>query len=184
MNRIQLCSLQDSVILIIDVQEKLFQVIHEKEKLADNLQRLVKGAQILGVPILLTEQNPNGLGPTIAAINGLIPDIKPIVKFSFSCCGEKLFMEQLKTITRKNIFVAGIESHICVYQSCIDLLNMGYTVHTITDCISSRTPENRSLGIQRAHDAGAMLTGTEMMLFELLKTAENDKFKAISRIIK
>jgi len=174
----------DSVIIIIDLQEKLFKVIHEKERLLENLQRLIEGSQILGVPVLLTEQNPHGLGATTPAVKLLLPDIKPIVKYSFSCCGEKNFLENLNMTQRKNIVLTGIESHICVYQSCVDLLNLGYSVHVVTDCVSSRTRENQTLGIQCMSNAGAFLTGTEMLLFELLRTAESDKLKAISRIVK
>jgi len=176
--------LENSVLIIIDVQEKLLRVIHEKDKLLDNLLKLIRGVQVLGMPVILVEQYPQGLGPTIPEIISLLPDIQSIPRLSFSCCGEKRFLKELEALNRKQVLITGIESHVCVYQSTIDLLNAGYELHVVTDCVSSRTPENKKIALHRMNSAGAKLTSTEMALFELLRVAGGEKFKAISRIIK
>ncbi len=177
-------SVNNTALLIVDVQEKLWRVTYEKEKLLDNLCRLIKGMQVLNVPVLMTEQYPQGLGPTVPEIIALLPGAKPLAKTSFSCCGDTNFLKELKAIDRRQILITGIESHVCVYQTAIDLLNSGYEVQAVTEGISSRTPVNRQLGLHRIEQAGGKLTGVEMVLFELLKTAGSEQFKAISRIVK
>lgn len=177
-------NVEKTALVIIDVQEKLSRVMHEKEKLFENLQKLVKGAQILGIPILVTEQNPNGLGPTVPEIAPILTDIKPVTKFSFSCCGEEPFLREIEKLNRKQILLAGIEAHVCVYQTAIDLIEAGYEVHTVVDCVSSRTPENKNLALDKMKSEGARLTSVEIALFELLRTAKSPKFKELSKIVK
>ena len=184
MARPSFLDIENTFLLIIDMQEKLWRVMYEKEKILDNLQRLIRGTQVLDIPIVMTEQYPQGLGPTIPEVVSLLPNIKPIAKVSFSCCGDKNILGELEGVNRRQVLITGIESHVCVYQTAIDLLNSGYEVQTVTDCISSRTSENRELGLKRMNQSGAVLTGVEMVLFELLKVAEGDKFKAISKIVK
>ena len=174
----------NSVLLIIDVQEKLFRAIYQKEQLLDNLQRLIKGIKVLEIPILVTEQYPEGLGSTILGIAQLLPDIRPIPKVSFSCCGDDTFLQAFKKLSRKQVLIAGIESHICVYQTAADLLTAGYEVHAVSDGISSRTEQNRDIGLKMMTQHGAKVTSTEAVLFELLKIAKGDKFKAISKIMR
>jgi len=175
---------EDTILAVIDVQEKLTRVMHEKEKLIENLQKLVKGAQILGLPIILTEQNPKGLGLTVPEVVSLIPDIKPISKFSFSCCDVELFLKELKASKRKQVLLTGIETHVCVYQTALDLLSAGYEVQVVADCVSSRTLENKQIALQRMINEGARITSTEMALFELLRVAEGEKFKELLKIVK
>jgi nicotinamidase-related amidase len=158
--------------------------MYEKETLLANLQKLLKGIRILGVPVILTEQNPAGLGPTAPEISALLPDVKAIPKFAFSCGGEPLFTESLNALARKQVLVTGIEAHVCVYQTSLDLLRSGYEVQVVADCISSRTEVNRNLAITKMQNEGVKVTGTEMALFELLRVAEGDRFKAISRLIR
>ncbi len=177
-------SVENSVLIIIDVQEKLWRVIYEKEKLLDNLQRLIKGVQVLGIPIVMTEQYPQGLGKTLPEITALLPGLRPVEKLSFSCCGDTNFLNELKKLNRNQALIAGIESHVCVYQTAVDLLASGYLVEAVTDCISSRTQENLELGIHRMEAAGAKPTSVEMILFELLKAAGSEQFRAISKIVK
>ncbi|MBW2557537.1 MAG: hydrolase [Deltaproteobacteria bacterium] len=177
-------TIENSILVVIDIQNSLARVMHEKETLVKNLQKIIKGATILDIPMIVTEQNPEKLGPTIPEISSLLGTISPIPKSSFSCCEEALFMRELESIKRTQILVAGIESHVCVYQATADLIRMGYDVHIITDCISSRTTDNRTLGIERMRDEGAKLTSTEMALFELLKIAGDDRFREISRLVK
>jgi nicotinamidase-related amidase len=177
-------NIDKTALVIIDVQEKLSRVMHEKEKLFENLQKLVKGVKLLNIPVIITEQNPNGLGPTVSEIAPLLPDTKPVTKFSFSCCGEEPFLRQLEMLNRKQVLLAGIETHVCVYQTAVDLIEAGYEVHTVVDCVSSRTLENKNLALDKMKSEGANLTSVEIALFELLKTAANPKFKELSKIVK
>lgn len=179
-----LLNVETTLLVIIDVQERLWRVMSEKEKLLDNLQRLVGGAQVLAIPIIITEQYPQGLGSTVPELKALLKGSNPIAKLSFSACGQPEFMKDLAALNRKQVLLAGIESHVCVYQTAVDLIGSGFTVSPVADCISSRTPENRTLGLQRMDTAGAQLSSVEMCLFELLRAAEGEKFKAISKIVR
>jgi nicotinamidase-related amidase len=173
-----------SVLLVIDVQEKLFRAISEKEKMLDNLQRLIKGIKVLEVPIIVTEQYPQGLGPTIKEIASLLTGVRPIEKTSFSCCGDKAFLKEFERLGRRQVLLAGIESHVCVYQTAADLISSGCEVYAVGDAVGSRTEDNREVGLKIMEGLGAKLTSTETVLFELLKIAEGDKFKAISQIVR
>jgi len=175
---------EDTVLVVIDIQEKLFRVIHEKETLLANTVKLVKGIRLLEIPVILTEQNPAGLGPTLPEISSLLPDIEPVTKFDFSCCKEEAFLRKLDELKRNQVILCGIETHICVYQTALDLADMGYEVQVATDCVSSRIPSNRETAISRMKLEGIMPTSTEMVLFEILGTAKHDQFKEISAIIK
>ena len=177
-------TIENSILVVVDIQDSLARVMHEKEALLANLQKIIKGATILGIPRIVTEQVPEKLGATIPEISSLLDTVRPISKSSFSCCGEVLFMRELESIKRTQILVTGIESHVCVYQTTVDLIRAGYKVHIITDCISSRTADNRALGIERMKGEGAKPTSTEMVLFELLKIARGDRFREISRLVK
>jgi nicotinamidase-related amidase len=174
----------NSVLLIIDIQEKLLKLVHQREKLIDNIQRLIKGMKVFEIPIIVTEQYPQGLGTTISEVTQLLPDIKRLSKVCFSCCGDETIIKELKTIGRRQVLVSGIEGHICVYQTVVDLIKYGYEVYIVTDTVSSRTPENRKIAFYLLDKAGATLTSVETVLFELLKIARGDKFKAISHIVK
>ncbi|MFN3344411.1 MAG: hydrolase [Chloroherpetonaceae bacterium] len=176
--------LDDTVLVIIDVQGKLATLMYERELLFKNLSRLIEGAQVLGIPILLTEQYPKGLGETAPELKALMPNVKPIEKMSFSCMGEEKFVEALDKTERKQVLVAGIETHVCVYQTVSDMLAKGFEVHCVADAISSRTKENREIGLSRMKEDGAILTSTEMCLFELLKVAGTSTFKTISALVK
>ena len=174
----------NTTLMIIDVQGNLAHSMHAKEALFENLQRIIRGAQVLDVAILWTEQYPDGLGPTLPEIAGLLSDSKPITKFSFSCCDNDLFMQRLEGLHPENVLLAGIEAHICVYQTARDLVRSGYRVEIIADAVSSRTPENKHIGLEKSRQAGALVTGTETALFELLKTAKHDRFKEMLTIVK
>jgi nicotinamidase-related amidase len=146
---------------------------------------MIKGAKVLELPILVTEQVPEKLGPTRPEIAELLAGVaEPIRKVSFSCCGNGPFMEQFKSLDRRQVLLTGIETHICVYQTAVDLLGFGYEVQVVVDAVSSRAAENRQVGIRRMKSAGAILTSTEMALFELLRLAEGPQFKEITKIVK
>ncbi len=175
---------ENSALLLIDVQEKLIRAMYEKEILQDNVVRLVKGAQILGIPILWSEQNPKGLGETVPEVKDLLTDFKPVAKFSFSCCGELDFVRQLEASGKKTALVCGMESHVCVYQTVADLLKSGYEVEVVADAVSSRTLENKQIGLEKSRLMGAQITSVETALFELMRTAGHQKFKEIQKIVK
>ncbi len=174
----------DTVLAVIDIQGKLAQLMYEKQTVFDNAQRIIKAAQILEIPIIVTEQNPKGLGPTVPEIAALFSHFQPLPKFSFSCCADPGFSQALRALRRKQVLITGIEAHVCIYQTSLDLVSLGYEVYVVSDVVSSRTAENRVVALQRMRDEGVKIASTEMALFELLKTAEAPQFKEISRIVK
>jgi len=173
-----------TMLLIIDVQDRLYRVTHGKEALAGAIEKLIRGTRIFGIPLIVTEQYPRGIGPTIPEIAALLDGVPVISKMSFNCLSEPAFLEAFRNINRRQVLIAGIESHVCVYQTTVDLLDRGYEVQIVADGVSSRTAWSRDLGIQRMRDEGAKITSAEMILFELVKTAAADKFREISQIIK
>ncbi len=177
-------SVENTALIAIDYQEKLVRAMHDKEALIQNASRLMAGARILGLPILWTEQNPQGLGPTVPEVAEHLSDLEPITKLSFSSCGEPRFMEPLENLHRKQFLVGGIECHVCVYQTVADLIHMGYEVQVLADAVSSRTAGNRAIGLDRCREMGAGITSVETVLFELLKVAEGDRFKQMLKVVK
>ncbi len=177
-------TLDNTILVVIDVQGKLAHLMFEKESLFQNLQILIKGAKILGIPIIWTEQTPEKIGPTIPEIAQILSPKRSISKISFSCCQNERFMQELKALNRKQILIAGIETHICIYQTNVDLINLGYEVQVVVDAVSSRIVKNKRVGLDRIKDTGASLTSVETALFELLKVAEGKEFKEILKIIK
>lgn len=177
----------DAVLIIIDAQEKLMPVIDGADEVARNLERLVRGAHVLGVPVLITEQYVKGLGPTIAPLRKALEETtgyEPLEKLCFSACGAEPFLTQLDETRRQQILIAGVETHVCVYQTAMDLLALQRAVTVIADAVSSRTAANRDIGIRRMTAEGARLSSTEMALFELTGVSATDEFRAISRLIK
>ena len=175
---------KEALLLIIDVQGRLAQGVFHSADLEKNISKLVRSCSVLDVSVLVTEQYPKGLGHTLDSLRELLGGNVPVEKLSFSCCGNGDFMKQLRSFNRNDILVVGIETHVCVYQTAVDLVEFGYNVHLVTDAVSSRTEENKMLGIRCIEKAGAALTSTEMAVFELLRVAEGERFKAISKIIK
>ncbi|MCF7805534.1 MAG: hydrolase [Candidatus Marinimicrobia bacterium] len=175
---------ENTALVLIDVQDKLFRVMHDKDQLLDKLQRLVRGMQILEVPIILTEQYPRGLGHTVNGLANLIPDITPLEKRVFSCCDDQGFTEMLEESGRTDIVACGIEAHVCVYQTVAQLCEREYTVEVVADGITSRTPYDKEIGLRKMEQLGAGLTTVEMVLFELQRVAKGEKFKQISQVIK
>ncbi len=173
-----------TVLVVIDMQGKLAQSMHRRELLFENVQKIIKGAQVLGIPMLITEQNPKGLGPTIPEIADLVPGVRRIPKLSFSCCGDESFSKELSGLQRRQVLLSGIEAHVCLYQTTVDLAASGYEVHVLADAVSSRTAENKAIGLQKMKDAGASITSVETALFELLRVAEGPVFKQIISIVK
>jgi nicotinamidase-related amidase len=173
-----------AVLIMIDFQGNLARAMYDKENLFANSLKLIQGFKTLSLPIMVTEQIPEKLGPTIAQLAEELGSVKAIPKETFSCWATKSFHDQLESLTRRHVVLTGIECHVCVYQTALDLMQNGYTVHLVADAVSSRTPENRSVGISAIKSAGAQITSTEMVLFELLRTAADPKAKDIFKIVK
>jgi nicotinamidase-related amidase len=176
--------MERTALVLIDVQGKLAQLMHNREALFKSLQVAIKGMQALGVPIFWLEQNPAGLGATIPELAGLLAAQQAIAKMSFSGCGSAEFMQALQASGRTQVLLTGIEAHVCVYQTARDLLAAGYEVEVVADCVSSRSAENRQIGLDKLRAAGVGITGVETALFELLRTAEAPKFKEVVRLVK
>jgi nicotinamidase-related amidase len=173
-----------TVAVIIDVQERLYPHIHENEKLEKNLRTLISGLKILEIPLILTEQYPKGLGSTIPSLKEMLQSFPRIEKISFSCCDEPVFMKSLADSEKKNVLVAGIESHVCVLQTVIDLLNQNFLPVIIEDCVSSRNLNDKRVALKRMRGEGAIISTTESILFELLRVSGTEQFKAISKLVK
>ena len=180
----EVLKLENTVLTIIDVQGKLATLMYQKEEFFANVIRMIRGAMALKVPILWNEQLPDKLGPTIPEIRELLPDMEPFNKSTFSCCGIDSYVDQLKSLDRKQILLVGMETHVCVYQTACDLIRMGYEVYLVADAVSSRTSENKQLGIEALKQVGARITSVEMALFEMMQVAEGDAFRQIVKIVK
>jgi nicotinamidase-related amidase len=176
--------IENASLLIVDMQGNLAHSMYGKELLFRNVQKLIKGIQVLGIPIIWLEQNPQGLGPTIPEIADLLSDVRPISKMTFSCCQNDRFIQALKALNRRQVLIAGIEAHVCVYQTALDLVDLGYEVQVVTDAVSSRNVDNKEIGLQKMRDYGVGLTSVETALFELLKVAEGGRFRDILKIVK
>ncbi|MHC4070895.1 MAG: hydrolase [Planctomycetota bacterium] len=171
-------------LVVVDVQGKLAQLMHGKEALFKNIQILITVAKILQIPILWCQQCPDALGQTIPEIAQLLADNEPINKAAFSCCGDDQFNSKLNELSRNQILLCGIEAHVCVYQTAVDLLGKGFDVNIVADAVSSRTPDNKQIALSRMAAEGADISSVEMALFELLRTAEHPKFRQIAKLIK
>ncbi|MFH1994921.1 MAG: hydrolase [Nitrospinota bacterium] len=176
--------IENTILLVVDVQGNLAQAMLEKEELFKNLERIINGAKVLGVPIIWVEQNPDGLGGTTPQIAACLEGLTPVKKNSFSCCGNEEFIQRIKETGRTQVLISGIETHICIYQTTAQLIDLGYEVEVVTDAVSSRSAANIEIGINKMAEAGASLTSVETALFELLKVSGGDKFKAILKIVK
>jgi nicotinamidase-related amidase len=175
---------EDTIAVIIDVQQRLYPFIFEYEKLTDKLVRLVKGLKVLNIGIIVTEQYSKGLGHTIPEVQEALGEYEHLEKMSFSCCGLDDFNTVLKNTGKKNVIIAGIESHVCVLQTVLDLSEQKYQPVLIEDCVSSRNLNDKKIAIERMGKEGAIISTCESILFELLEFSGTEEFKAISKIVK
>lgn len=175
---------EDAIAVVIDIQERLFPHIYEHDRLAANAVKLIEGLKILGAPLIVTQQYTKGLGATIPQIAQALGEFKPIEKLTFSSYGDPDFVSVLDDSGKNHIILLGIEAHVCVLQTAMDLLNTGYEVILVEDCVSSRKLNDKQVALQRLRDDGAIITTYESVLFELLKVAGTEEFKAISRLVK
>ncbi|PID00933.1 hydrolase [Sporosarcina sp. P29] len=173
-----------TVFVLVDVQGKLAQIVNESKELHDNLEKLIKGLQVLDVPILWLEQYPDGLGPTTETLSNLLEGQQPIAKMTFSAMGNEEFVNQLEKLGRKQVLIAGIETHICVYMTAADLVKHGYEVEVVVDAVTSRTEANKMIGLQKMKHLGVSGTCVETALYELLGKAGTDEFKQVLKVIK
>ena len=174
----------EAVLIFIDVQRRLAEKMHDKRSLFANLECMISCAQNLEVPILLTEQIPEKLGGTTERFRLMLESIMAIEKTSFSCCGEPVFSDAFDALEKKQAILVGIEAHVCVYQTALDLLADGIEVFVIADAVSSRTPENKALALEAMRDAGAKIIPTETAVFTLLRDAADPCFKELLKLIK
>jgi len=171
----------DTSFLIIDIQERLARAMPQEELrlVVANVRRLGAAAAALGIPVVATEQYPDGLGPTLGEVREAVANWAPLEKLSFDCCGAEGF-----EIRTGSVAIAGMETHVCVYQTARSLVSRGHTVHVVSDAVISRQPENREVGLELMRRAGAILTSTEAVLFDLLKGSDAPEFKAISKLVR
>lgn len=174
----------DSVLVVIDFQEKLMPAIKANDELEKAVVKLIKGCRVLNVPIIVTQQYTKGLGETLPSIKEALGEFEPVEKTYFSCCGEPTYMEALEKTGKKTVIIAGIEAHICVQQTVLDLLEKGYKVFIVHDCIGSRNNNDKKYAGRRMTDSGAIGTTYESVLFELCLHAKAEGFKEISGIVK
>ena len=173
-----------ALLLVVDVQEKLHAVMAHRERVTANVRRLVQGFQTLELPILVTEQYPKGLGPTVSEIRELFHEWNPYEKLTFSCCLVPEFCEAIQQSGATQIVLTGIETHVCILQTGLDLIQRGYQVHVPADAVSSRKELDWQMALERLRRAGAVITVTESSLFELLVRAGTGEFKQISALVK
>ena len=171
-------------LVMVDIQEKLLRVTQDSEQVVKNCRVLIQIAKALDIPILWCQQYPKALGLTVASLAELLQGYSPIDKLSFSCCGAPDFARQLETLDIEAAVLCGTESHVCVFQTAMDILHQGLKVHVIADAVGSRTQENKQIGLSRMVSSGAIISSTEMFLFELLRTAEHPKFKELASLIR
>lgn len=171
----------DSVLVVIDVQERLMPVIANRDRVTENVVRLLKSAEILGLPVILTEQEK--LGSTLPELLEARSGLQPIRKLDFDCFGCQEFAEQLHRIGGRTLILCGVETHICVAQTALHAVP-GYAVHVVSDATSSRTEANWQVGLDRMRQAGVVITSTEMVIYELLKRAGTDEFRAVLPLVK
>ena len=173
-----------TAIVLIDIQGKLAEIMHESDQLFNNVETLIKGAKLLNIPIIWTEQLPDKLGSTNDRLKALLADNNPIIKSEFSCVKNSGFRTFIEQEEYNHFLICGIETHVCVYQTTKDLLDLGYNVELIADAVSSRTRLNKDIGIEKMVSLGAQLTNVEMLLFEEQEIAVGDTFRELIKIIK
>jgi nicotinamidase-related amidase len=175
---------QTTGLVVVDIQGKLARMVQESDTLITNCAKLIKGAQVLGLPIVQLEQNPDKLGTTVEELAPLLNNAQRIAKFSFGACEDPAFIEAIKSHDVDTWLVCGIEAHICVYQTARGLAKLGYKVEVVNDCVSSRSMSNKTLALNKLSRHGIELTSLEMCLYELVKNCQANEFKQILELIR
>jgi len=174
----------DTIAIVVDIQERMLPVIRNHEELEKNCITLLKGLKLLNIPTIITQQYTKGLGMTIPSILEAVGSNAFYEKMSFSALGEEGIAKAVKEHLRCNVLVLGIEAHICILQTCLDLKASGYTPYLVVDCIGSRKESNLQMAIQRAIQEGVKITSYESLLFELMERSDVEVFKDISKLVK
>ena len=169
----------DSILVVVDMQERLLPAIHEPERVISNTRQMLRAAKALVLPVVMTTQYVKGLGPTQAEVAELGPELAPFDKLTFSCFGSSAFRQALAATSRHSLLLCGVEAHICVLQTGLDALAAGYQVHVVVDATSSRSARNADLGCRRLGLSGAILSSTEMAIYELLGASGTPAFRAL-----
>ena len=176
---------QNAALIVVDIQEGFRPIIADFDKIVGRVATMVRGCKILGVPVFVTEQYPKGLGNTAAEIENLFDDSTGVFeKTAFSSCGVEAFVSELTDKGIKQVMMCGLETHVCVSQTAHDLLERGFQVHVLSDCVTSRFEYNRLAGLAKMHRSGVIESSIEMALFELMRDAKHEKFKEIQALIK
>jgi nicotinamidase-related amidase len=181
----RLLKVETSCLLVVDIQEKFVPIIHEYDRVVERARVMLEGAGLLGVPVIVSEQYPKGLGKTVPDLVEAFPEKAEVHdKTAFGCLGDGAIRERVESLGRKQVIVCGIETHICVNQTVHQLLEAGFEVHLIEDALGSRAPENREIGLAKMRASGAISSCAEMALFELMGGAKHPNFKEVQALIK
>ena len=174
------------VIVVVDVQERLFNAMdaERRDDMVTNVKILVSSARRLGVPVLVTEQYPKGLGRTLPEVRSLLGEAPPFEKTAFSCVETEGFMERLRALGAEHVILTGIEAHVCVLLTALDLLTRGLRVSIVADAVCSRRPANLEIGLGQARQAGAVVTATETVVFQLLGSANSNAFPELGQLLR
>ena len=177
---------ESCALVVVDIQQKLLPPIFNKEQLVRNASLLIRLANILEIPVLLTTQYAKGLGDTVPEIAQLVPDIHAIDKLEFGCFSKDTFCSAVKSLpgNRNTMLLCGMETHICVMQTALGALEQGYLVHVASDAVGSRAEWNWKIGLERMRDAGCVISSTEMMMYELLRKSGTPAFKELLQHLK
>ena len=171
-------------LLVIDMQEKLMPVIWQKKRVIENIKKLLLLSKLYSLPVILTEQYPKWLGFTLPEIQESLSAYEPVSKMYFNCCDDEAFNDKLNSKNLNTVILTGIESHICVFQTCASLIEKGYEVHIPQDAVGSRTDENWHVGLELSKKAGAFITSTEAVIYQILEQAGTKEFKQMLKVMK
>ncbi|NQU15892.1 MAG: hydrolase [Desulfobacteraceae bacterium] len=175
---------ENTGLIVLDVQERLMEVMGQNERTLDNITKLLHLSRLFDLPLILTEQYPRWLGSTVPEIRQSLSVYEPIEKMDFNCCNVGSFNSRLESTGVKSLMLVGVETHICIFQTCFSLLKRGYEVHVPQDAVDSRTRENWTVGLGLMRDSGAVITSTETVVYQILERVGSKKFKEMLKIIK
>ena len=174
------------VLVVVDVQERLFAAMdaERRDEMLKNVKVLGAAARRLAIPVVLTEQYPRGLGRTLPELRAVLDDVAPLEKTAFSCCGADGFLERLQALGADPVILAGLETHVCVLLTALDLLARGFRVSVVADAVCARRADRGELGLAQARQAGAVVTAAETVVFEWLGKADTDAFRELSKLLR
>ncbi len=175
---------EEAVLVLVDIQARLMRVMDRVDLVVPNTERIIKGCQALTVPVLPVVQVPEKLGPMPSELLEAIGEAEPVTKVVFSALREPDFLLALDRTGRRQVILAGMEAHVCIFQTALDLLDAGYQVHILADAVFSRSAENHQLALDRMRNIGATISSVEMALFEMLQTTRHPAFRTISKLVK